>query len=76
VGVLGIGRGKSWWASRWLFSLQSAASIDGNIGWLKIGTNLVYCEYKGNLLHSSLTLSNGTAPTLLSGLSFKENGLP
>jgi hypothetical protein len=44
VGVLGIGRGKSWWASRWPFSLQSAVSIDGNIGWLKIGTNLAHYE--------------------------------
>ena len=39
----------------------SAVSIDSSIGWLKIGTNLVYCEYKGNLLLSSLTLRNGNS---------------
>ncbi|GAL12920.1 hypothetical protein JCM19233_3920 [Vibrio astriarenae] len=44
MGVLGIGRGKSWWASHWPFSLQSAASIDDNIDWLEIGTNLAHYE--------------------------------
>jgi len=40
VGVLDIGQGKS----RWPFSLQSAASINDNIGWLEIVTNLAHYE--------------------------------